>query len=519
MKQAPDILLIMVDQLTPFALPSYGNETVISPAIDQLAEEGVQFDAAYCNSPLCVPARIAFMTGQYISRSGGYDNASYFPSTIPTFAHYLRAMGYRTALSGKMHFVGPDQLHGFEERYTTDIHPADFGWVPNWRDPDKRIDDWFHNMSGVIQSGVGAISNQLTFDDEVGANAVQALYDNARTADERPFCLVASFVHPHDPYVARLPYWEMYEGVDIPLPRVKRPPEGKNDAYSLRLEKAIALDAVDISDDDIIRARRAYYANISYVDTWVRRLLDALEETGRKDNTVVVFTSDHGEMLGERGLWYKMHLLEWSARVPLIVHNPQLFKPARVKNPVSHVDLLPTLCSVAALGAGEVPAFADQVDGRDILPLCRDPNDPSDPDMAMCEYLAEATTAPILMVRKGSHKYISCATDPELLYDLESDPDELSNLAGDPGHKAVLEELRAVAAAHWDSDKLAERIIRDQDKRRFLYKTLCRGRLAPWDYQVRRDASQEYARSHMNLTQVDIDSRYPRPEPFNPKWT
>ena len=135
-----NILIVMADQLTAKALGCYGNSEVISPNIDHLAGQGVMFENAYTSSPLCTPARYAFMTGQNIARCGGYDNASYMPATMPTFAHYMRLMGYRTCLSGKMHFVGPDQLHGFEERLTTDVYPADFGWVPDWKHPDKRID-------------------------------------------------------------------------------------------------------------------------------------------------------------------------------------------------------------------------------------------------------------------------------------------------------------------------------------------------------------------------------------------
>jgi len=518
MASAPNILLIMADQLTPFALGSYGSGVVRSPAIDSLAEEGVQFDAAYCNSPLCAPARVAFMSGQHVSRNGGYDNAAYFPSSLPTFAHYLREMGYRTALSGKMHFIGADQLHGFEERYTTDIYPADFGWVPNWREPDKRLDDWFHNMSGIIQSGVGAVSNQLTYDDEVGANAVQALYHNARTTDERPFCLVASFIHPHDPYLARLRFWEMYDGAEIPMPRVGRPSDRENDPFSLRIQRAIALDAVDITDEDVIRTRRAYFANVSYVDSWVRRLLDVLDETGKADDTVVIFTSDHGEMLGERGLWFKMSMHEWSSRVPLIIRAPGRLRPARIGAPVSHVDLLPTMCSLAASGGAAAPEFVDPIDGRDLLPLCENPRDPSDPGIAVSEYLAEATTAPVLMLRKGDLKYVSCRTDPEILYDLASDPDELRNLAGDPSCRDALEEFRSFESAHWDPEELTERVMRDQDRRRFIYGALRKGAQHHWDWQVRRDASQEYVRGHMNLTKVDVESQYPRPVPFRPKW-
>src|SRR5918999_3898020 len=166
-KRRPNILYVMFDQLAPQFLPSYGHKVVKAPNLSRLAAEGVQFDSAYTNSPLCAPGRFSMMAGQLCSRIGAWDNAAEFPSTIPTFAHYLRLAGYRTCLSGKMHFVGPDQLHGFEDRVTTDMYPGDFGWTPDWSRPGERIDWWYHNMTSVKEAGVAEITNQLEYDDEV----------------------------------------------------------------------------------------------------------------------------------------------------------------------------------------------------------------------------------------------------------------------------------------------------------------------------------------------------------------
>ncbi len=505
-----NILIVMADQLSALALGCYRNADVISPNIDRLADEGVLFDAAYSSSPLCTPARYAFMTGQNVSACRGFDNAAYLPATMPTFAHYLRLMGYRTCLSGKMHFVGPDQLHGFEDRLTTDIYPADFGWVPDWRNPDERIDLWYHNMSSVKQAGVAAITNQLAYDDEVGAQALRAIYDHARGEDERPLCLVASFIHPHDPYATRQKYWDLYEGVDISPPAVPRP--ARPDAHNARLEKVIDLDAVDIGEADIINARRAYYGNVSYVDEWLARLRGALDECGMGENTTIIFTSDHGDMLGEFGLWYKMSFREWSNRIPLIVHRHGRFDSRRVAAPVAQVDILPTLVDLAAEATGAAkPGWIDPIDGRSLLPLC-DGDAGSDPNRCVSEYLAEGTAAPMLMIRRGPYKYICCSTDPEQLFDLEADPNELENLAGHP----ELESFRAEAAAHWDAEALRQAVIADQDRRRAVHAALRIGRYQGWDFNPRRDASEEYTRSHMDLTRFDITSRYPRPEAFDP---
>ncbi len=514
-REKKNILIVMADQLTAKALGCYGNDDVKSPHIDQLAEEGVVFESAYCSSPLCTPARYAFMTGQNISQCGGYDNAAYMPATMPTFAHYLRLMGYKTCLSGKMHFVGADQLHGFEERVTTDIYPADFGWIPDWTRPDERIDLWYHNMSSIKQAGVASITNQLAYDEDVGAQAMRAIYDHARSEDDRPLCLVASFIHPHDPYATRQKYWDLYQDVDIKLPSVPRPDPGQQDVHSKRLEKVIALDAVDVSDEDIITARRAYYGNVSYVDEWLGRLRTALDDCGMSEDTTIIFTSDHGDMLGEFGLWYKMSFREWSCRIPIIVHQPNRFEPGRISRPVAQVDMLPTLVDIAHEGTGaRKPDAIDPLNGRSLVPLC-DGDASQDPDACVSEYLGEGTGEPMLMIRRGSYKYITCPTDPEQLFNLQEDPDELNNLANQVSE--TLEDFRIEAAEYWDAEAVKKMVIKEQQRRRAVHTALRVGRYQGWDFNPARDASEEYTRSHMDLTCFDITSRFPRPPVFKPK--
>ena len=215
--RGPDILIIMADQLVPSALPFHGNPVTKAPAMSWLAESGVVFDAAYTASPLCSPARASFMTGLLPSHTGVFDNAAEFGSVIPTFAHYLRSAGYRTVLSGKMHFCGPDQLHGFEERLTTDIYPADYGWTPDWDRPHDRP-AWYHDMSSVLDAGPCVRSNQLDFDNEVAFAAERSLFGHLRSGDERPFCYVVSFSHPHDPFAISPNWWDLYRDEDIPMP-------------------------------------------------------------------------------------------------------------------------------------------------------------------------------------------------------------------------------------------------------------------------------------------------------------
>jgi choline-sulfatase len=513
-----NILIVMADQLTAKALGCYGNAEVISPNIDHLANQGVLFESAYSSSPLCTPARYAFMTGQNISRCGGYDNAAYMPATMPTFAHYLRLMGYKTCLSGKMHFVGPDQLHGFEERVTTDVYPADFGWVPDWHNADQRIDLWYHNMSSIKQAGIAAVTNQLSYDDDVGNQAMQVIYDHTRSTDQRPLCLVTSFIHPHDPYATRQKYWDLYEDTEISLPAVSRPGPGQQDPHNQRLENCIGVDSVDISDQEIINARRAYFGNISYIDEWLGRLQDTLEECGLSENTTIIFTSDHGDMLGEFGLWYKMSFREWSNRIPLIIYNPSRFKPRKVPQAVAQVDVLPTLVDIAAEADRVVkPGYIDPLDGRSLLGLC-DGDSSGDTDRAVSEYLAEGTGAPMLMIRQGRFKYIHCPTDPDQLFDLDNDANEKCNLASDDSYADLLAGFRKDAADHWDVELVHNKVIADQDRRRAVHSALRIGRYQGWDFNPARDPGQQYTRSHMDLTEFDFTSRFPRPKPFNPEY-
>ncbi|NBT51289.1 MAG: choline-sulfatase, partial [Marivivens sp.] len=320
----PNILIIMVDQLNGTLFPDGPAEWLHAPNLKALAARSTRFKNTYTGSPLCAPARASFMAGQLPSRTRVYDNAAEYASDIPTYAHHLRRAGYQTTLSGKMHFVGPDQMHGFEERLTTDIYPADFGWTPDYRKPGERIDWWYHNMGSVTGAGVAEISNQMEYDDEVAFNATKKLYDLSRGLDDRPWMMTVSFTHPHDPYVARKKYWDLYEDCEHLEPTVPTIPYEDLDPHNKRLMDANDWRNFDITDENVRRSRRAYFANISYLDDKIGEILDVLKRTRMDDNTIVFFVSDHGDMLGERGMWFKMSFFEGSARVPLMIAAPQM---------------------------------------------------------------------------------------------------------------------------------------------------------------------------------------------------
>ncbi len=497
----PNLLILMADQLSAPALPCYGDRVARTPHIDALAARGVVFEAAYCNSPLCAPSRGVLTYGRLPSGTGVYDNAAEFPSQVPGFAHYLRRAGYRTILTGKMHFCGPDQLHGFEERLTTDIYPADYAWTPDWTRFEVRP-DWYHSMESVIQAGPCARSNQIDFDEEVAFTAQQKLFDIARGSDRRPFCLMASFTHPHDPFTISEDFWNRYADGDIPPPRVAAPAQ---DAHARRLRFMFGLAADTVTQAQVQAARRAYYAEITYLDDLVGRVLAALHAARLDRDTIVLLIADHGEMLGERGLWYKMNFHEPAARVPLIVAAPGLFPAGRVGAAVSLADLLPTLAEIA--GDGRAPDYASPIDGRSLLAhLSRSGGH----DEAIGEYLAEGVVAPMVMIRRGAEKFIHAPGDPDLLFDLAADPDERVNLADDPVQAARVAAYRAEVAQRWNLPALHDAVLESQRRRILVAAALRQGRQTAWDWQPPRDASRMYVRHHLPLEELEAMARFPQ---------
>ena len=502
MPARPNLLLLMADQLTAGALPAYGGKVAKTPHLDELADAGVVFESFYCNSPLCAPSRCSWLAGQLPSKIGAYDNAAELAAQVPTFAHYLRRAGYRTVLSGKMHFCGPDQLHGFEERLTTDIYPADFGWTPDWTRFEERP-GWYHSMDSVIKAGPCTRTNQIDFDDEVVFAARQKLFDIARDKDRRPFCLVVSMTHPHDPYVIPESYWNRYRDSEIDLPRVTQR-ELDEDPHSRRLRHVIGLTLAQPSERQIRAARRAYLGAVSYVDDQIGALLATLRQARLDANTVTMVLADHGDMLGERGLWYKMNFFENACRIPLIVHAPGRFVPHRVSESASLLDVLPTLVDLAS--EGEALAYAAPIDGRSLLPALEGG---AEPGQVVGEYLAEGAVAPIVMIRRGRYKFVHSAPDPDQLYELTADPDERVNLSSRADCAAMVAEFRAEVARRWSLDEVHQAVLASQRRRHLVYAALREGRYRPWDHQPSRDASRLYIRNDQELNDLEALARFP----------
>jgi choline-sulfatase len=495
MYRKPNFLFIQADQLAARALPSYGNTIAKTPAIDALAREGVVFENAFCNYPLCAPSRFSMMSGLLASNAGAYDNGAEFPASLPTFIHYLRTLGYQTALSGKMHFIGPDQLHGFEERLTTDIYPSDFNWSANWENTvsgSERLLAAAGEVNGILKSGIYERTVQLDFDEEVAFKANRKIHDLARSDDDRPFCLFVSFTHPHDPFAVPKRYWDRYRHDEIDMPVVPAMPREALDAHSKRLFDHIGVAEAAMTDADIRVARHAYYGAVSLIDDQVADLMTTLRSAGLAKDTIVVLLSDHGESLGERGLWFKRSFYDCALRIPLIVWAPGRFEAGRRAENASLVDLLPTVVDIADRDRGQ-DQINTRYDGRSLLPMLEG-GEAQGPNRVLAEMSGEGLQTPSVAVIDGSVKYIHCAGDPPLLFDRSSDPHEVRNLADQPDHATLATRMAAVVAETWDLGRFHNDVLESQRRRHLVDRAHARGVAPSWDYDVPNAGSAQYFR-------------------------
>ena len=486
MTNQPNILLIMTDQLVPHLTGPYGHKVVQTPNLDRLAAEGITFDAAYSPYPLCAPARVAFLTGKYASRLGSFDNAAIFPADQPTIAHYLTNAGYDTVLSGKMHFIGPDQLHGYRKRLTTDVFPANIDWVP---DPDGN-DKGGHAHNYVLPNvGVRPWTKFLAYDEETQYRALEYVRNRAFLKAKDPFFLTVSFHHPHDPFHVTQELWDLYEGQPIDLPEYPENLEATYSEVDRWLNEVHSVDEVNLRDPENLRAlRRSYFGLVTYVDRKVGELITALEETGQRDNTIIIFTADHGDMLGEKGMVQKRCFYEWSARVPMIVAYPDKREAGkRVSAAVSLLDLLPTVLDLAGVPESDrLP-----VDGRSFADLLSGPDEPE--RLVLSEYHVEKVKGPSFMARRGKYKYVYIHGFAPQLFDLEADPGEWRSLAGLPEFEEVEWQLRSAILAQFDPDALAQ-AGRESVMRRLVIKEALKRNDVHWDYFPEFDATKQYVR-------------------------
>jgi choline-sulfatase len=488
----PNILLIMADQLIPLLMGAYGHPVVQTPNLNRLVESGIRFDAAYSPCPLCAPARAALMTGTFISHNQVWDNAAPMASDIPTIAHYLTNAGYDTVASGKLHYVGADQLHGFQRRLTTDVYPSSFDWLPTaQRARETRVLDRRSHANGYClpRVGVSPTSMYLAYDEETQFRALEYLnkqYMEGLAGTKQPFFLSVSFHHPHDPFKVPQELWDLYEGADIAIPEYPENMESTYSAMDRWLNAYHGTDRIDIKAPESLTAlRRAYYGLVTYIDRKVGELIAALERLGLRENTVVVFTSDHGDMLAEKNMVQKRSFYEFSSRVPLIFNFPDSWGAGtRCEQPASLIDITPTFMEIAGVNDWR------PLDGHSLLPCVEGQEQDR---VAFSESHTNGVYEPSFMVRKGQHKYIYIRNEQHQLFDLAHDPGEWHNLCGNPAYAEIEVELQSTILETFDPDAVEQTLMQSLLNRAVVKQANELNGLH-WDYAPFFDATKQYAR-------------------------
>ena len=436
----PNILLVMSDQHNPHVMGCAGDPVVKTPHLDALAGRGVLFDSLYCPSPLCVPSRMGFMAGQYPSEVDVWSNGSVLSSGVPTFAHGLNAAGYETVLCGRMHFrPGSDQYHGFEKRIFGDCH--------NYISQPLRGGE-FHKTTGqtkyaVEVSGFGR-SGYTVYDEQVTERACRFLKN--REGESRPFAMVVGYIQPHNPLVCSKELFEYYMDA---LPEPELPPEGFLEALQPGVRKwRERRGCEDLTVQQRTRGRAAYYGLVTHLDGSIGRLMDGLEEAGHADDTVIIYTSDHGDMCAEQyGMWWKSNFFEGAARVPFIASFPKEISCGGRSNIVaSLVDVGPTVLDLAQ--ADPLP----DVTGRSFARTLRGQENSEWADVAYSEFLGAWGDEPSCMIRRGPWKLMYYSEfDSYLLFNLDEDPYELADRSKDPECRKIGSELLGKIQSRWSA--------------------------------------------------------------------
>jgi len=443
MKQ-PNLLVIMSDQHNPHVMRFVGDSAVRTPNLDRLAARGVTFSQTYCAGPLCVPSRLTFMASRYPWDLEAWVNGSVIGSCVPTFAHQLTVAGYDTALCGRMHFIDQDQNHGFTRRLVGDVSGA------AKMSPEGLFEGaWSRagcgqDYTGLLPDAVGpGTATYAVYDDFVTRRACECLRDYAKQGGGRPFCLVVGMLLPHNPYVCPKALFDEYMAI-LPDPVLGHPADEHPALLHLRATRGTA----HITLEQARRARAAYYGLVTCTDRNIGLILDTLAETQLAEETVVAYTSDHGDLNGEHGLWWKECFYEGSVGVPMIWAWPGRFRQgARVAAVTSLLDVGPTLAELA--GANPLPERR----GHSLSPFLYPDGDPSSwPNVAFAETYAREQR-PARMIRTGRWKLnVYHGYDAPQLFDLEADPGETRDLGRDPAFADVRRELLERVLDGWNGD-------------------------------------------------------------------
>lgn len=450
-----NLVIILSDQHNPRIMGCAGHPIVKTPNLDRLAARGTRFSAAYTSCPICVPARASLATGRYVHQIRFWDNANAYDGTVPSWGHRLMARGHRVTSIGKLHYVSSDHArNGFSEEILP-MHLADGDG-----DVVGLIRDELVVRKGVAKLGPEAgpgESHYTAYDRSIVDEVCKWLREVPRS-QARPWVLYVGLVCPHPPLIAPQEFFDWYAQADIPMPDMYAENERPRHPYIEHMRKSRPFDGGFTGPEMVKRAIAAYYGSVSFVDHNVGRVLGALEEYGLADSTRVIYSSDHGENLGARGLWAKSTLFEDSAGIPMIMAGPDVPSNRIVSEPVSLVDVFPTVLQCAGV---ERDAADSDLPGTSLLEAAqgRLPT-----RTVLSEYHAVASPSGSYMIRRGRYKYIHYVGYAPMLFDMEDDPYERRDLAGAPEYAAELAACEAQLRAMLDPEAV-DRLARDDQRR------------------------------------------------------
>ena len=450
-----NVLLLLSDEHNREIAGCYGNPFVNTPNLDALAARGVVFENAYCNSPICVPSRASLATGDYAHLTGYWDSAAAYDGGVPSWHHRVRAAGRDVVSIGKLHFRSAEDDNGFSAVHHPIYVVDGIGDVHGLLRTERRVREVARELAA--EAGRGP-SPYTRFDTTVADATVRWIRERASRPDGTPWVLFSSMVSPHYPLIAPDPFYGLYDGVALPRPRfyddVDRPDHPVIAHYRETWNYDDFFDAVRLE-----AGLRAYYGLCSFLDHQIGRILSALDESGFADDTLVIYTSDHGESLGNRGLWGKSVMYEEASAVPLVAAGPGMPSGNRCSTAVSLVDIYPTLVEALCEALDERERA---LPGDNLVALARaEPHD----RVVFSELHDDGSLTGTFMVRKGAWKLVHYVGYPPQLFDLSADPLEERDLAGASATADIQGRLYDALHTIVDPEAVNERVFADQRDR------------------------------------------------------
>lgn len=448
--KASNVLFFMSDQHARDITGCYGNDLIRTPNIDSIAKRGTRYSAAYTPSPICVPARACLATGKYTHNNGYWDNSHPYDGAVRGWGHELIDRGHRVESIGKLHYQDEKNQDGFS------THHIPLNVVNGIGDPQSSLRENIPvrsgNHDGIASAGAGK-SSYLDYDQKIADTASDWLQYAARSNNEKPWILFVSFVCPHPPYTARLEHFDHYYKKNIPFPFQGEFSEWPDNPSLNELRRVLDIDT-PFTADEYKRVAAAYYGTINSMDERIGEVLKTLQATGLSDNTSVIYTSDHGESLGQRGLFGKFTMHEDSASIPLVMSGPNIPIGKVIDTPVSLVDFHPTLMEMVT---GETAHPDDATDGISLHVI---QNGEHAERSVISEYHAVGSCNAWYLLRKGPYKLIYYLDSPYQLFDVVNDPMESDNLALNSEHAALLQSMEEELRTHLDPEE-TDRIAKE----------------------------------------------------------